>query len=75
MFCNRRTIVSREGVSIVHKVLQELLSQHDKEPTGIDLANLKMNAIAKTSWLRVNDGKDAMSLLLSSERTYSEMID
>jgi gamma-glutamylcyclotransferase (GGCT)/AIG2-like uncharacterized protein YtfP len=55
--------------------LTSLLDQQTEELDDLALANLKMNAIAKVSWLRVNNGQDALSLLLSSERTYAEMID
>lgn len=34
-----------------------------------------MQAIAKIGWLRVTTGKEAMSLLLTSERVYTDMID
>jgi hypothetical protein len=35
----------------------------------------KMMAIARTSWLKVDTGADVMSLLLTSERVYADMID
>jgi gamma-glutamylcyclotransferase (GGCT)/AIG2-like uncharacterized protein YtfP len=38
-------------------------------------ANTEMIAIAKSKFLKVASGKDAMSLLLTSERVYAEMID
>ena len=37
--------------------------------------NLKVNAVSKTHTLKVNNGKDAMSLLLTSERVHSDMSD
>jgi hypothetical protein len=41
----------------------------------INDSNQKMNAISQISWLKVDCAKDAMSLLLTSERVYADMID
>lgn len=38
-------------------------------------ANTKLRAIARTSWLQVNTGADAMSLLLTSERVFADLHD
>lgn len=35
----------------------------------------KMTAIARTSWLKVRSGADVLSLLLTSERVYADMLD
>lgn len=40
-----------------------------------DDGNLKVNAISMTHTLKVNNGKEAMSLLLTSERVHSDMSD
>jgi gamma-glutamylcyclotransferase (GGCT)/AIG2-like uncharacterized protein YtfP len=40
-----------------------------------DNANTKMIAIARTPYLKVRSGADAMSLMLSSERLYSDLLD
>ena len=37
--------------------------------------NLRVNAISRTHTLKVNNGKDAMSLLLTSERVHCDMSD
>jgi gamma-glutamylcyclotransferase (GGCT)/AIG2-like uncharacterized protein YtfP len=37
--------------------------------------NIRMAAIARVSWLNIKNGKDALSLLLTSERVYAEMVD
>lgn len=50
--------------------LEQLLSGGAK-PT----VHTKMIAIAGTSWLQVNSGAEVMSLLLTSERVYADMID
>lgn len=44
-------------------------------PSDLQLANIKMNIIAKITWLRVRTGRDAMSLLLTSERVFADMVD
>jgi len=50
--------------------LQRLLEQGEpNEPST------KLMAIARVSWLRVTSGQEAMSLLLTSERVYADMID
>lgn len=38
-------------------------------------ANTKLRAIARTNWLRVGSGADAMSLLLTSERVFADLHD
>jgi gamma-glutamylcyclotransferase (GGCT)/AIG2-like uncharacterized protein YtfP len=40
-----------------------------------DTSITKLTAIARVSWLRVTSGAEAMSLLLTSERVYADMID
>lgn len=48
----------------------------EEEPNQDDDGNLRVSAVARTgSWLRVRSGADAMSLLLTSERVFSDMID
>jgi hypothetical protein len=42
---------------------------------GYDLTTTKMMAIARTSHLKVFSGAEVMSLLLTSERVYADMID
>jgi len=37
--------------------------------------NTKMAAIARTSWLKVQSGAEVLSLLLTSERVYADMLD
>lgn len=52
------------------KKLAELLAQ------GYPLtANTRMIAISLTKYMKVKNGKDAMSLLLTSERVFAEMLD
>jgi hypothetical protein len=62
---NRESVIQR-----YESKLQELLKN------GTELtAHVKMLAIARTSWLQVNTGAEVMSLLLTSERVYADMID
>jgi hypothetical protein len=51
--------------------------RHLIEDGGLDAssANTEMIAISRTKYLSVKNGKDVMSLLLTSERVYAEMID
>jgi hypothetical protein len=58
-------------------VLQKYQSELDSlTAAGLSLTgNTKMVAISRTSTLRVRSGRDAMSLLLTSERVYSDMLD
>lgn len=50
--------------------LESYLKEKKMTPT-----NAKMAAIAQTSWLKVRSGAEAMALVLSSERVYSDMLD
>jgi len=55
---------------------EEKPSQEQQEEEDQDDGNLRVVAIARTeSWLRVRSGADAMSLLLTSERVFSDMLD
>jgi hypothetical protein len=53
-------------------VLRHLIEDEGLDPSS---ANTEMIAISRTQYLSVKDGKDVMSLLLTSERVYAEMID
>jgi gamma-glutamylcyclotransferase (GGCT)/AIG2-like uncharacterized protein YtfP len=53
-----------------------LRTMKGEEDENEDDGNLRVAAIARTeSWLRVRSGADAMPLLLTSERVFSDMID
>lgn len=59
--------------SVMQKYRSELASL---QQAGMPLnGNTKMIAIARTTTLKVTNGKEAMSLLLTSERVYSDMLD
>lgn len=62
---NRQGVLNRYNAE-----LQQLLAQGEKLS-----ANTKLRAIGRTSWLRVDTGADAMSLLLSSERVFADLHD
>lgn len=67
--------MNRERIWREYEDILSKLIPADRQLSDLELANVKMNAVAKVSWLHVYDGKDAMSLLLTSERVYAEMID
>eukprot|EP01117_Protostelium_nocturnum_P014823 TRINITY_DN5682_c0_g1_i1.p1 TRINITY_DN5682_c0_g1~~TRINITY_DN5682_c0_g1_i1.p1 ORF type:complete len:514 (+),score=167.70 TRINITY_DN5682_c0_g1_i1:126-1667(+) len=60
---------------------QSLRDSYDRElgklvDSGEELnANTKLRAVARVSWLGVSNGKDAMSLLLTSERVFADLHD
>ena len=62
---DRQAVIDRYNAE-----LQKLLDQGETM-----CANTKLRAIARTNWLRVGTGADAMSLLLSSERVFADLHD
>ena len=63
--------LDREGVvKQYNDHLRNLLDNGEPDNT-----HTKMRAVAKTSYLRVRSGAEAMSLLLTSERVYADMVD
>ena len=62
-----------DRAAVLQKYYQELesLCPASQRASG----NTKMIAIARTSTLKVTSGRDAMSLLLTSERVFSDMLD
>lgn len=50
------------------------LVRQQASPTD-DAANVKMIAIGRVNFLRVVNGAEAMSLLLTSERVFSDCLD
>ena len=63
-----RTRVMRRFEAELDRVVRE-------QGLPADDPNTALNAIARVSWLRVSTGAEAMSLLLTSERVYSDMHD
>lgn len=59
--------------AVINRYQQELCAL--LEAGQLDNGNTKMIAICRTSTMKVPSGKDAMSLLLTSERVYSDMLD
>lgn len=59
---------------IWNSYMQHLSEINSSDPEQPGLFN-KLRAIARTSWMHVESGAEAMALLLSSERVYSDMID
>ena len=61
------------------KLYNEYLNNLNKLSKELNIdkkdGNLRVNAISRTHTLKVNNGKDAMSLLLTSERVHSDMSD
>jgi hypothetical protein len=63
------------------KVLEDYHKAYDSviQSKGISIdestANDKMIAISQVTWLSVQNGREALQLLLTSERVYSDMID
>jgi hypothetical protein len=59
-------------------VLRKYQKEHanlEKVAEDLDDLEKKMLAIARTQWMQVSDGDGVMSLLLTSERVYSDMLD
>lgn len=69
----------KDGDPLYPKKIQEEYEKQLKELSSqgkdIQNPNTKINAIAKVHWLKVRDGPETMSLLLSSERVYYDLLD
>ncbi|CAB9505654.1 AIG2-like family [Seminavis robusta] len=66
--------VLRSKIWASYQSTLQTMSQAEQIPVTDD--NLRVAAIAKTeSWMKVHSGAHAMSLLLTSERVFSDMID
>ena len=54
---------------------QQELHRLIHEEGFLDIANTKMIAVTRTAYMKIQTGQEAMSLLLTSERVFAEMID
>eukprot|EP00128_Syssomonas_multiformis_P015757 Colp12_sorted_trinity150504_noHs@22949 len=61
--------------SVMRKYESELADLKTKYPEIAETANLKMCAIGRVNYLQVQTGADAMSLVLTSERVFSDCLD
>lgn len=59
---------------ILHQYEENLRATESSHP-DYDITTRKMIAIAQTNYLKVYSGSEVMSLLLTSERVYADMID